>query len=33
MKTLVRTLRVEAVVLTLVIVASAWLASVDPGGS
>jgi putative copper export protein len=32
-KTLGRTLRVEAVVLTLVIAVSAWLASVDPAGS
>jgi len=32
-RTLVTTLRVEAVCLTLVIVLSAWLASVDPSGS
>jgi copper resistance protein D len=32
-KMLGATLRVEAVVLTLVMVVSAWLASVDPGGS
>jgi putative copper export protein len=32
-KTLMATLRVEAVCLTLVIALSAWLGSVDPSGS